>query len=241
MLSMPEQAVWVRGRLSPGGVAALQGLFRGLFTLFADVEIRGYENLPPGGCLLCTNHLSRFDAPLGFVALGHRPLTAFAADTYRSHWFFRSVAECVDVIWVRRGAIGPSTIKAAIQAINAGRMLGVAPEGTRSLTRALQAGRAGAAALALATGAPIVPMVFTNTENLGAAMLRLRTPFRGRLPLTVTFGRPFQLPPVERHERAARLEEYTTEIMCRLAALLPAEYRGVYADHPRLIELLTTL
>jgi 1-acyl-sn-glycerol-3-phosphate acyltransferase len=232
---MPEQSVFVRGRLSPRGVAALQGFFRWLFNLFADVEIRGAENLPPAsqGCIVCPNHLSRFDAPLGFVALGRRPVTAFAADTYRRNWFFRTVAECVDVIWVHRGAIGPSTIKAAIRAINEGRTIGVAPEGTRSPTRALQIGRTGAAALALATGAPIVPMVFTGTEHLGAAMLRLR-----RIPLTVTFGPPFQLPPVERHERAAKLEEYTTEIMCRLAALLPPAYRGVYADHPRLKELL---
>ena len=30
----------------------------------------------------------------------------------------------------------------------------------------------------------------------------------------------------------------TTEIMCRIAALLPPAYRGVYAEHPRLKELL---
>ena len=33
-------------------------------------------------------------------------------------------------------------------------------------------------------------------------------------------------------------EEYTDEIMCRIAAMLPPSYRGVYADHPRLKELL---
>jgi hypothetical protein len=26
--------------------------------------------------------------------------------------------------------------------------------------------------------------------------------------------------------------------MCQIAALLPPEYRGVYADHPRLLQLL---
>jgi 1-acyl-sn-glycerol-3-phosphate acyltransferase len=36
------------------------------------------------------------------------------------------------------------------------------------------------------------------------------------------------------------LEAFTDEIMCRIAALLPPAYRGVYSDHPRLKELLTS-
>jgi hypothetical protein len=35
------------------------------------------------------------------------------------------------------------------------------------------------------------------------------------------------------------LEQYTDEIMCRIAALLPAAYRGYYADSPRLKALLS--
>jgi hypothetical protein len=34
------------------------------------------------------------------------------------------------------------------------------------------------------------------------------------------------------------LREATDEIMCQLAFLLPEKYRGVYADHPRLKEML---
>jgi hypothetical protein len=40
------------------------------------------------------------------------------------------------------------------------------------------------------------------------------------------------------HPDSQLLEAYTTEIMCHIAAMLPPEYRGVYADHPRLKELL---
>jgi 1-acyl-sn-glycerol-3-phosphate acyltransferase len=82
---------------------------------------------------------------------------------------------------------------------------------------------------------PIVPVAVTNTQQLGAAMLRW-----DRIPLTVTFGKPYKLPPAP-HGRLneAHLEFCTTEIMCRIAALLPPEYRGVYAGHPRVAELLT--
>lgn len=227
-----SQSIFVRGRLPRAGLQALRGLFRFLFWVFADVTIRGQAHLPEGGCIVCANHLSRFDSPLAFVAMGDRSVTAFAGDTYRRNLFFRTVVECVDVIWVHRGAIGPATLKAALQALREGRVLGMAPEGTRSPTRALQRAKTGAAALAVAAQAPIVPMALTNTENLGAAMLRLR-----RIPLTVTFGPPFRLPPFEHGERAAKLAEYTDEIMCRIAVLLPPHYHGVYANHPRLSQL----
>jgi 1-acyl-sn-glycerol-3-phosphate acyltransferase len=36
------------------------------------------------------------------------------------------------------------------------------------------------------------------------------------------------------------MREATDEIMCQIAALLPEKYRGVYADHPRLQELLNS-
>jgi hypothetical protein len=32
----------------------------------------------------------------------------------------------------------------------------------------------------------------------------------------------------------------TDEIMCQIAARLPEKYRGVYADHPRLKEILNS-
>ncbi|MBL8058180.1 MAG: 1-acyl-sn-glycerol-3-phosphate acyltransferase [Anaerolineales bacterium] len=235
---MSEQPVYVPGRLSPANVDRARALLRWAFGIFADLEVRGREHLPAGGCLVCPNHLSRFDAPLVYCLLPGRPVTAFAADTYRAQPFFRLFIQQVDTIWVHRGAIGPSTLKYAWQALRAGRSLGLAPEGTRSLTGALQPGKPGAAALAAAAGAPIVPVAITNTEHLGAAMRSLRWLGRDRLRLTVTFGRPFTLPPIERHERAEKLDEYTAEIMCRIAALLPAHYHGVYAGHPRLAALL---
>jgi 1-acyl-sn-glycerol-3-phosphate acyltransferase len=186
---------------------------------------------------MCPNHLSRFDPPLVFMALPGRKVTVLNADTYRSNPFFRWVMESVDVIWVNRGATTPSTMKAAIRALEGGALLGLAPEGTRSRTGALQPGKTGAAFLAYASGAPIVPIAITNTHRLGRAVRTLR-----RIPLTITFGAPLYLGQTGRRSRpdAQQLDAATTEVMCRLAALLPAEYRGVYADHPRTHELLST-
>ncbi len=227
------QPVFVPGRLSPRNVDRVRAVMRFLFGLFADVEVHGLEHIPPGGCLLCPNHLSRFDAGLVFCLLRGRNVTAFAADKYRPQPFFRAIVEMVDAIWVNRGAIGPSTIRAALQTLRDGRLLGLAPEGTRSATRALQPGKHGAALLAATAGVPIVPVAITGTEHMAEAIKRFR-----RARLTVTLGEPFPLPPLTGDQRAQKLDTYTDEIMCRIAALLPEPYRGVYADHPRLAELL---
>lgn len=234
---MPDHPTFERGLLPPAGVDVLRWVIRALFALFADIEVIGREHLPAsGGFILTPNHLSRFDPPLIFTALPGRKMTALVANTYRSNWLFYNVMRMVGIIWVNRGATGPSTIKAAVQALREGYVLGLAPEGTRSqVTRALQEGKTGVAFLARMADATIVPVGLTNTEKMGQAMLRLR-----RTRLTVRFGKPFTLPRPEGGKRATaeQLEEYTTEIMCRIAALLPPEYRGVYLDHPRVKELL---
>ena len=232
---MPEKPIFVTGRMTLAGVERLRATFAFLFRLLSRVEAHGLENLVPGGLVISPNHLSRFDPPLIFIMVPNRKVTVFNADTYRTNFFFRWVMESVDVIWVKRGAIPPSTIKYAVRALRGGSVLGVAPEGTRSPTHALQQAKTGAVYLAYASGVPLVPVAITNTEKLSDALRHLR-----RIKITVTFGEPMHFGTGDPHARpdTRQLEEDTTEVMCRIAAMLPPEYRGVYADHPRVRELL---
>jgi 1-acyl-sn-glycerol-3-phosphate acyltransferase len=80
-----------------------------------------------------------------------------------------------------------------------------------------------------------VPVAITGTEDkaLFGSIKRFR-----RAHITVTAGPAFTLPPLPRENRDEALKQYTDEIMCRIAALLPEKYRGVYANHQRLKELL---
>jgi 1-acyl-sn-glycerol-3-phosphate acyltransferase len=82
---------------------------------------------------------------------------------------------------------------------------------------------------------PIVPVAITGTEdeNLLGNLKKLR-----RSHITVGAGPTFTLPPLPRENRDEILKQYTDEIMCHIAALLPEKHRGVYAEHPRLQELL---
>ncbi len=82
---------------------------------------------------------------------------------------------------------------------------------------------------------PVVPVAALGTED-ALVVEQLKRFRRPRVRLHV--GLPFYIPPLSRGNREAMLQEHTDEIMCRIAAMLPESKRGVYTDHPRLIELL---
>ncbi len=194
-----------------------------LYNLAGKVEIVGAEKIPrEGGVIIAINHLGRLDTPL--VALASpRKLTPFGAIKYRSWPIFRQIMESANVIWVRRGEVDRESLQKALAVLRVGGALGIAPEGTRSPTRALQRGKEGVAYLASRAGVPIVPAGITGTERLKDDLGHLR-----RMHMRIVFGDPFRLP--EGRLRGEALTEATDLIMRRIAALLPPEYRGVYAE-----------
>lgn len=208
--------------------------FRAMFRWFSHVEAVGLENVPEtSGCILAVNHLGRLDAPMVFMLLDRQDLTALVANKYKKSLFYNWLVNAVGGIWVDRDNPDPRALREATEFLKNGGVLGIAPEGTRSKTRALQAPKGGAAYLAIRAGVPIVPTAIMGTENALHELLRLRKP-----RMRISFGEPLVLPPLERKDRDATLQRATDEIMCRIAALLPEAYHGVYAGHPRVQELL---
>jgi 1-acyl-sn-glycerol-3-phosphate acyltransferase len=89
----------------------------------------------------------------------------------------------------------------------------------------LQNGEPGSALMALRSGSPIVPVAIWCTENVKLP----RDMFLRKTHAHVTFGKPYELPRVERIGRE-EVAEGTETIMKAIAALLPDRYWGVYAD-----------
>jgi 1-acyl-sn-glycerol-3-phosphate acyltransferase len=112
--------------------------------------------------------------------------------------------------------------------LEAGHVLMVFPEGTRSPSGELQAPKDGLAMLALRTGAAIVPIGVSNTDRVWPKGRKIPHP-GGHATLRV--GAPFRvadlLPPDLDRKAAKRLA--TTLIMRRIAALLDPRHRGPYA------------
>ncbi len=203
----------------------LKKLVQWLLPLLLRVRVTGRENFPPSGpYILVTNHLSAYDSPLLMAVCPHT-VRAFAASKHKRNLFYALVLNMAGSIWVRRGEIDREALRGAMEVLERGEVLGMAPEGTRARrVYALQPGKTGAAYLATRANVPIVPVGITGTEKVKENLPRLR-----RTDVTVTIGEPFHLPESGR-VRGPKLDEYTDIIMRRIAALLPSEYRGVYAD-----------
>jgi 1-acyl-sn-glycerol-3-phosphate acyltransferase len=116
-----------------------------------------------------------------------------------------------------------------------GGMLVIAPEGTRSKTEALQEAKLGVAFLASKSGYPVLPVAVTGTEDRSVAE-NLKH-FR-RSKIVVRAGDVFNIEIPKGKGREQAMREATDEIMCQIGAILPEKYRGFYADHSRLKELL---
>lgn len=199
-------------------------VLRFCFRLISNIEVTGVENVPQDGAfILATNHLSRLDTPLLGITCP-RKVYAMVATKYLAYPLFRWLMDAADAIWVRRTEFDRDALVASLEVLKRGDVLGVAPEGTRSRTRMLQAGKPGVAFLAARLGVPIVPVGIAGTERIWEDLRHLRRPH-----LHVVYGEPFRLPK-EGKLTSEELQAATDLIMQRIAVLLPQEYRGVYAE-----------
>jgi 1-acyl-sn-glycerol-3-phosphate acyltransferase len=196
----------------------------------------GMENIPAeGGVLIATNHLSRIDIPVLFDLPKRPDITCLITTKYRNNILIAPLAWMGGAIWIDRDIADFGAIRSALDALKKGICLGVSPEGLRSTTRGLLPGKAGIVFLALRSGAPIVPVGLTGTETAVNELLHFRRP-----KMVATFGPAFTIPDFKREDREAEMQRWTDEVMCRIAVLIPDQYRGVYKDHPRVAELLNT-
>jgi 1-acyl-sn-glycerol-3-phosphate acyltransferase len=211
-------------------------IIRLMFALIARIHVHGMENVPSsGGYIAASNHIGRLDAPLVYYLLDRKDVVMLVAEKYQRYAIYRWFVRRLDAIWVDRFNADLGALRAALNRLKQGAVLVLAPEGTRSRDGKLQPARAGASYLAAKSGVQVVPVAVVGTQDR-EVMARLRR--LGRLDINISIGKPFTLPALKGRDREAALQEYTDEIMCQVAALLPPEARGVYADHPRLMELV---
>lgn len=208
-----------------------------LIKKLTHYQVLNGDRIPPeGGLLMTSNHISRLDAPCLTAMTDRADLVAIVARKYQKKPFFKWILEKITtIIWMDRETIDFPALRDVLNQLRKGHVIGIAPEGTRSHGGVgLLEGKQGAAVMAAQANVPILPVGIIGTDKIYAHWMRLRRP-----PVTIHVGIPYHLPPIDRNDRQAWLSRNTDEIMCRIAALLPPEYRGFYAEHPRVQELLT--
>jgi 1-acyl-sn-glycerol-3-phosphate acyltransferase len=215
-------------------IAAVAFGARFISRCFTRVRVEGDLDAIPreGPVILAANHVSNADP----VIVGAW-LTPHLGR--RIHWLGKKemfdwpivgwMARNGGVVPVDRGAADVEAFRMATRVLDAGQILMVFPEGTRSLTAELQPPKDGLAMLALRTGATIVPIGISNTDRVWPKGRPIPRP-GGHVTMRV--GEPFRiadlLPPDLDRKSARRLA--TTLIMRRIAALLDPRHRGPYGD-----------
>jgi 1-acyl-sn-glycerol-3-phosphate acyltransferase len=200
-----------------------------ILHLVYRVECAGRRNVPRRGpVILASNHQSFIDSI--FIPLCvHRRVTYLAKAEYfdnrRTAWFFRALGQ----IPIRRtgGSASQRALASAAEVLDAGGVLGIYPEGTRSPDGRLYRGHTGVARIALTCGVPVVPVAVTGTaavQPIGS----LRPALFKRVG--VRFGPPLRWPELAaRSGDAATLRRVTDEIMAAIAALSGQEQVRGYA------------
>ena len=155
---------------------AIRWTTRGLISSTCRPTVIGLENVPADGpFIVAPNHLSFLDSVI-VQALMPRPVAFFAKAEYFTTGGFKGKAmksffEAVGSIPVERGeqAASVQALKTLLDILEAGKGIGIYPEGTRSRDGILYRGRTGVGWLALTTGAPVIPVGLIGTETLQPA------------------------------------------------------------------------
>ncbi|MDX6312286.1 MAG: 1-acyl-sn-glycerol-3-phosphate acyltransferase [Streptomyces sp.] len=197
--------------------------------------VEGLENIPEEGpAILASNHLS-FSDSFFLPAVLDRKVTFIAKAEYFTSpglkgkltaAFFKGVGQLPVDRSGARGA-GEAAIKSGIKVLEAGELFGIYPEGTRSPDGRLYRGKPGGLArIALATGAPVIPVAMIDTEKIqppGQVMPKLMRP-------GIRIGKPLDFSRYHGMDGDRFiLRAVTDEVMYEIMKLSGQEYEDIYA------------
>ncbi len=200
--------------------------FKGLTRMLCRIDDGELSRVASKGPLiLYTNHVNVLEIPVIYTHLQPRPATGMVAAVRWKNPFYAWLLNVVDAIPLRRNSADMSALHSAIRRLQAGGIIIIAPEGTRSGHGRLQAAHPGVVLLALRSGAALQPVAYHGSENYRDDWRRLR-----RTDFRINVGQPFHLASEENRVSRATRGQMLDEMMFQLAVLLPPVNRGIYAD-----------
>lgn len=199
-----------------------------LFKVLFRPRVEGLANIPETGpVILCPNHLSFIDSLLVPLYVKRKVVFLGKSDYFGKwySWFFRGVG----VIPVHRegGERGEASLRSGIEQLEAGNIVCIYPEGTRSPDGRLYRGKTGPARMALRARCPIIPVAVAGTDRAlpsGSYLPRLRR-------VSATFGTPLDFSRYDgKEDDRFVLRSMTDELMYELMLLTGREYVDEYAS-----------
>ncbi|HEY7420217.1 MAG TPA: lysophospholipid acyltransferase family protein [Ktedonobacteraceae bacterium] len=191
-----------------------------IFAIAAHMHIRGRHNVPKKGpYIIASNHLSWVDIPLIPAYISGKVVYMAKEEAFlgKLSWLVRFLG----AFPVKRGEADRQAIRAANEQLKKGRILVIFPEGHRSETHTLGKIHSGLGMIALRAGVPVVPVAVSGSENL---LKKFGT------HVTVTYGEPVVFKPKGNKITREDIDDATSDIMRRIATMLPPSYRGAVGE-----------
>ena len=158
----------------------------GIELAFHRIRIEGRENVPQGGCMIVSNHVSYMDPTTVGWAVA-REIFYLGRKTLFKPPFWSWFLPICNVLPIDREGRDVSGLRNIIKMLKAGKAVLLFPEGTRSPDGTLQSAEPGAGLVAIKAGVPVLPVrVFGTFESLSRHQKRLR--FH---PIRVVIGKPY--------------------------------------------------
>lgn len=156
----------------------------------ARFYVHGLENVPAEGpAIVAGNHIGYYDfisGALPGLLRGRRPTRYMAKKELFDHWLMGPVSRAVGHVEVDR-ALGASSIDEAVKRLREGELIGIFPEGTLSETLELTRFKTGAARIAQASAAPLIPTATWGTQHFWVKSGRKKMG-RAHLPVVTVVG-----------------------------------------------------
>jgi 1-acyl-sn-glycerol-3-phosphate acyltransferase len=158
----------------------------GIELSFHRIRIEGRENVPPGGCLIVSNHVSFMDpTTVGWAV--EREIYYLGRKSLFKPPFWSWFLPICNVLPIDRDGHDIAGLRRIIKMLKEGHAVLLFPEGTRSDDGTIQPAEPGPGLVALKAGVPILPVrVFGTYESLSRHTKRLR--FH---PIRVVIGKPY--------------------------------------------------
>jgi 1-acyl-sn-glycerol-3-phosphate acyltransferase len=137
-----------------------------LMKVFWQMKVIGMDNIPKkGGLIIASNHVSYLD-PIVIGTSIKRKISFIAKKEVFNNIFSNFVIKKLNAFPVDREKIDILALKKVINLLQKGKVLGLFPEGTRSLNGELQELKLGVIKIAMKTGVPIVPVNIIGTHKI---------------------------------------------------------------------------
>jgi len=190
-------------------------------VLLFKFKAYGVGNIPPGGLILASNHVSHLDPPLVGISIKRIATNMGKRELFSQpflHWFLR----CIGTIIVDRGR-GTQALDEAIEYLKRDGCITIFPEGTRSQDGRLGRGRSGVIVMAIKSGCAIVPTVVVGSEKAltkGSKLVKM-------VPVWVRYGEPYRIEYDGDLDDIPRdlLRRETYKLMMKIEAMLPGHMK----------------